>query len=307
MKFEIMLKILFELLNKKCVTTSYLARKYEVSQRSIYRYIDSLDMAGVPIYTIRGQHGGFAIVDTYKLSSTFMTKEEFEQTINALTSFNDSLPDKVLESAINKLKSNIKNQYVSMNLSSGNLIIDGGPWGNITGYKIKTNVIQKCINASNQLKIKYHDRNGSISERVINPYFVVFKQGLWYVYAFCNLRNEFRLFKIGRIEHATILDSTFEKVQLNKDELSLNFFENTVCEHVEMEFSDKIASDVEEWIGVENVKKINGINYADVELPYDNGLISKIMSFGNELKVLSPKKLIIDVKTCAEKICENYK
>ena len=74
-----------------------------------------------------------------------------------------------------------------------------------------------------------------------------------------------------------------------------------------MEFSDKIASDVEEWIGVENVKKINGINYEDVELPYDNGLISKIMSFGNELKILSPKKLIIDVKTCAENICKNYK
>ena len=72
MKFELMLGVLFELLSKKCVKAQYLADKFEVSVRSIHRYINCLEMAGVPIYTLRGNNGGFAIVDTYKFSSTFM-------------------------------------------------------------------------------------------------------------------------------------------------------------------------------------------------------------------------------------------
>lgn len=306
MKYEIMLKILFELLSKKCVTTSYLANKYQVSQRSIYRYINCIEMAGVPIYTVRGSKGGFSIIDTYKLSSTFLTKSEFEQTINALNSFNESLPDKTLESAINKLKSTIKNQYTSLDIQSGNLIIDGGPWGDTTGYKIKMNILQKCIQECLQLSIKYHDRNGSISERVINPYFILFKQGLWYVYAYCNLRKEFRLFKTARIEQANILDTTFIKQKINKNEISLNFFENNNCEQIEMEIDNSVLSDVEEWIGVENIKKENGKNIASVTLPYENGLVSKIMSYGKGIKVLSPKKLIDDIISTANELIKNY-
>ena len=79
MKYELMLSILFELLSKRTVKASYLASKYEVSVRSIYRYISSLEMAGVPIYTVRGYNGGFSIIDSYKLSSTFLTKAEYEQ------------------------------------------------------------------------------------------------------------------------------------------------------------------------------------------------------------------------------------
>ena len=79
MKFEIMLRILFELMSKKCVKAQYLADKFEVSVRSIHRYINALELAGVPIYTLRGNQGGFAIIDTYKFSSTFMSIKEFAQ------------------------------------------------------------------------------------------------------------------------------------------------------------------------------------------------------------------------------------
>ena len=116
MKYEIMLAILFELLSKKCVKASYLAEKYECTTRSIYRYIESLEMTGVPIYTIRGSKGGFSIMDTFKLSSTFLTAEEFEQTLSALNAVNTSVPSKSLQSAINKLKATVKNEFSGFNL-----------------------------------------------------------------------------------------------------------------------------------------------------------------------------------------------
>lgn len=307
MKFEIMLGVLFELLSKKCVKAQYLANKFEVSVRSIHRYINELELAGVPIYTLRGSNGGFAIIDTFRFSSSFMTEKEFNETINALSAICDSVPNKVLSSAINKLKSVIKNESSALNLKSGNLIIDSGPWGDAVGYKTKLTIIQRSIEDCKKLNIKYHDRNGEVSERIIEPHIIVFKQGLWYIFAFCTLRNEFRFFKTGRIEQANLLDEKFTRRNLSEVDIPLNFWENSVeTTDVMLEIDKSCLSDVEEWLGIENVSFINGKHVANVKLPYDNGLVTKIMSFGSGIKILSPTALVDDIKNCAKEILSNY-
>ncbi len=307
MKFEIMLRILFELMSKKTVKAQYLADKYEVSVRSIHRYINALEMAGVPIYTLRGNQGGFAIVDTYKLSSTFMTVSEFEQTINALSAITESVPNKDLTNVINKLKATVKNEYYGFDIKGGNLIIDAGPWGETNGYKNKLIIIQKSIDECKKLKITYHDRNGDITDRIIEPHVIVFKQGLWYVFAYCNLRKQFRFFKTGRIEYANLLDEQFIRQDLSKMELPLNFWHNNLqTENVVLEINKKCLSDVEEWLGIENIKKISGKFIADVNLPFDNGLVTKIMGYGNGVKVISPPQLKNAVQNFAKEILANY-
>lgn len=308
MKYEIMLGILFELLSKKTVTAAYLASKYDVSVRSIYRYIKSIELAGIPVYTNRGNGGGFQIIDTFKFSSTFFTQEEYEKVIQVLSTITDEVPNKLLTSVINKLKAATRNEYSRFDIKSGNLIIDSGNWGDTVGYKSKLKVLQTAIDENMKLSIKYHDRNGAVSERIIEPHVLVFKQGLWYAYAYCELRKEFRFFKTGRIEQARILPEKFIRRELSKEDLPLDFWHNTVnAEEITMEVSDAVLSDVEEWLGIENVHKENGKNLAVATLPYDNGLISKIMSFGSGLRVLSPKKLALSVKETADVIANNYK
>ena len=307
MKFEIMLKILFELMSKKCVKAQYLADKFEVSVRSIHRYINALELAGVPIYTLRGNQGGFAIIDTYKFSSTFMSVKEFEQTINALSAITESVPNKELNNVINKLKSVTRNEYSGFDVKGGNLIIDAGPWGDTVGYKSKLVVIQRSIEECKKLQIRYHDRNGDVTERTIEPHVIVFKQGLWYIFAYCYLRNEFRFFKTGRIEQATVLEEKFVRRDLSNKELPLNFWHNSVeTSEVVLEIDKKCLSDVEEWLGIENVETINGKHFATVNLPYDDGLVTKIMSYGNEIKVVSPKKLKTRISEFAKEILTNY-
>ncbi len=307
MKFEIMVSILFELLAKRSITAPYLAEKYGVSKRSIYRYIDALDMAGVPVYTIRGNGGGYSLVDTFRISSTYLTRTEFDQVIKTLKAINESVENKHLSKAITKFEAVSRHEYSGFNIKSGNLVIDGGPWGDAVGYKNKLKIIQKCIEDNLQLSIKYHDRNGSITERVIEPHTIVFKQGLWYVYAYCNLRNTFRLFKTGRIEQATVTNYKFERREIKEDELPLNTWYNSVetCE-VSMEISKEVLSDVEEWLGIENVEEINGKFLATVKLPDDNGLVSKIISYGKGIKVTSPQSLIDKIKENATELLNNY-
>ena len=308
MKFERLLDVLFELLSKKSVTATFLADKLEVSVRSIYRYVENLEAAGVPIYTTRGKNGGFHIVDTYRLSATFMTKEEFDGVINSLTAIANGVPDKTLESAINKLKATVKKEYSGFDVKGGNLIIDGGPWGDTVGYKTKLSVIAKSLSETKELFIRYHDRNGTVTERTIQPHIIVFKQGIWYVYAYCRLRKEFRFFKTGRIENAYILSTTFERKDLSEMDLPLDFWHNSVeAENVIMEINGKVVSDVEEWLGVENVKSAaNGKFIANVSLPFDDGLVSKIMSYGNGLKVIAPERLKDKIKATALSVAEQY-
>ena len=307
MKFEIMLGILFELMSKKCVKASYLAEKYEVSVRSIHRYINGLESAGIPIYTIRGNQGGFAIIDTFKFSSTFFTKSEYEQIINSLYAITSSVPNSLLSNAINKLKSSIRNEYSGFDIKSGNLIIDAGPWGDTVGYKSKLVVLQNGIENNKKLFIKYHDRNGDITERIIEPHGIVFKQGIWYVYAFCHLRNEFRFFKTGRIEHATMLKEKFVRRTLPDKDLPFNFWYNSVeAKEVTLKINKDCLSDVEEWLGIEKITTQNGKHYATVNLPFDKGLVSKIISFGSGIEVISPKELKSEIIRQAQEIISSY-
>ncbi len=307
MKFEILLEILFDLLNKKTVNAAQLAQEYGLSIRTIYRYINCLENAGVPIYTNRGRGGGICIIDTYRLSSTFMTVTEFRQTIKALSAMVENVPNKVLNSAIKKLKCAIKNEYSGFDIKSGNLIIDAGPWGDSIGYKSKLVVIQNAIEENRIISITYHDRNGTVTSRLIEPHVIVFKQGLWYVYAYCKLRNEFRFFKIGRIEGAKLTEMTFLRKEIKNDDLPLNFWHSSViAEMVEFEVDKKILSDIEEWIGIENIKQENGKYIARASLPYDDGLVSKIMSYGKGIKIIAPKDLRDKIKTVAEELIKIY-
>ena len=307
MKFEMMINVLFELLSKRSVSASYIAEKYGVSVRSVYRYAEALEAANVPIYTTRGKGGGFHLVDTYRLSSTFMTRDEFELVIDSLTAISGSVPDGKLLSAINKLKATVKPEYGGFDVKAGNLIIDAGPWGDTIGYKNKLQVIEKGIGENQKLSIRYHDRNGLVTERVIDPHIILFKQGLWYVYAFCNMRKDFRFFKTGRIESATLLNKKFVRQDLSKMDLPLDFWHNNLqaCP-VTLEIDAKVVSDVEEWLGIENVSRENGKIVANVSLPVDDGLVAKIIGFGSGLKVVQPKSLKDRVKAVAEEILKNY-
>ena len=145
MKFEIILRILFNLLSNKTVTAKSLAKEYEISVRTVYRYIGCLEAAGVPLYTTRGSGGGIHITDTYRLYSTFMTEKEYEQVIQSLSAIVKGVPNKTLQSAIDKLKSTVKNEYSGFDVKSGNLIIDAGPWGDTEGYKSKLLIVQQGI------------------------------------------------------------------------------------------------------------------------------------------------------------------
>ena len=305
MKAEILISLLFDLLAEKRLSAPQIARRYGVSTRTALRYIDTLTLAGVPVVAIRGQNGGFAVLDTYKLPAGFLTEEEHEAVTEALSAVNAQLGSAKLASGIKKLLATSKNTDNSLRFTSGNLIIDAGHWGDTGMYKKKLSFAERCIEENKVMFIRYHDRTGETSERSVEPHALLFKQGLWYIYAYCRLRGAFRFFKLGRIEQAKATEETFARREMPKADFTA-WYGAGQSVPARFEIEKSALSDFEEWVGIENIREINGVYIAEVSLPDDGGLVSKILTFGTGIKVLSPPELKKKVVDAAKAVAEYY-
>ncbi len=240
--------------------------------------------------------------ETYKLPASFFTKEESEFLTTVLNSMNSEVNSQMLSKILDKITSITKKSDENTSLDFGNLIIDGGPWGDIEGYKEAITFFENSIENKKIIHISYLNREGVSSERDIEPHTLILKQGLWYVYAYCLKRNEFRLFKVGRIEKANDTNKTFTRRSTENLKEDLNtWYKNLSVESVTLVVYKTAKADVEEWLGIDKVHKLaDGTLNATFNLPIDDVLVGKILSFGNKVKVLEPtslkNKLLLAVK-----------
>lgn len=307
MKFVILLDIFFELLAKRKITATYLAQKHELSVRTVYRYIDILSMT-VPIYVKQGRNGGICISDSYKLPVGFMTKEEYEAAIEALSAMYSQLPEERFLAAQRKLSSRLKSEIRDLTLSGelGSIIVDSSSWGD-SRFKDKIRFMEECIREKAVVEIDYHSRIGENSHRKIEPHVLVFKQGVWYVYAYCQKQSAFRLFRLGRIFSSFLTGESFEKRPFSREDISLNYWSNEVKSvDVLLEIKESAFADAQDWLGGENLQKHGESWFADLSLPNDSTLVKKIVGLGDGVIVRAPEALRNEVKKQAEKIVKLY-
>ncbi len=305
MKYNVMLKILMLLLQKRKLTATEISRRYEVSVRTVYRYIEELIVCGVPIDVARGRYGGITIADTFRLPAGYFTREEYAATINALDAMASQISDESITSAREKLESRQKNEKLEMSVC-GNVIVDSGSWGNSVKFSEKMQVCEQAVNDSKSLLIDYFSRGGEHSKRVIDPHVLILKQNVWYVWAFCHTKQEFRTFKIGRIKSASFTGKTFKKKEFTRDDIDLDF-KHTKEDFIEVTLSIEKNSlaDAEEWLGIDNVEPRGDGFIATLTLPDDDVLVNKILSYGGAVKVDAPEELKQRVREAARKIAED--
>ncbi|MDE6411954.1 MAG: YafY family transcriptional regulator [Clostridia bacterium] len=305
MKFQVMTGILFTLLARRKVSASYLAGKYGVSVRSIYRYIDEMTVAGVPIDVVRGAQGGIFISDAFTLSKGLLTKEEYRKTLESLLAMNEQLHDETLSEVIEKLNRREKAEERGIELS-GNIMVDGGTWGDERKFSDLLSVISHATEERKELYIEYADRGGERTHRTILPHLLVLKQNIWYVYAYCKLREEFRLFKLGRIRSVINTGESFERLPFKREDIPLSFWKTANEIDAKFKVSPECLPFVEEWLGVQNVYEQDGEYFAEAFLPDDDALIGRILSVGAGFKVLSPESLVGRVKDEIKKLSDCY-
>lgn len=304
MKYEVMFKIMTRLLQKRKVTAKEIAEKYDVSIRSVYRYVEELIVCGVPIDISRGRYGGLSIADTFRLPAGYFTREEFSAAINALNAMASQINDENIISAREKLESKQKNEVRELSVC-GNIIVDGGTWGGGAKFTEKMRVCEQAVNQSKSLLIDYISRGGEHSKRVIDPYVLIFKQSVWYVYAFCHTKQSFRTFKIGRIKSAAFTGAEFVKKAFTREDIDLNLnYNDKQLTEVTLEIDKSSLADAEEWLGIDNIEPLGDKLVANISLPDDDSLVNKILSYGGNVRVAEPSALRERVKAAAKRIYE---
>ncbi len=306
MKYQIIMDMFFTLLARKRVSAAELAARYGVSVRSIYRYVEELTVSGVPVDIAHGRYGGVYISDAYKLPVNFLNKAEYRAALDAMQAMRGQIEDAALDSAIEKISSQYKKTDAELPVR-GDVIVDSSAWGDHR-FRDKIELLQRAVREKECLEIDYVARTGEETRRTVEPHVLVYKQNVWYIYAWCRKRAAFRLFKVGRIRMAVRTGQTFEKRDFSPEDIPLRFDrEDGEPVEVELEISPAALPDVEEWLGVDCIRRTkDGKLSAVVALPDDEGLIRKLLGLGAGVRVLAPERVKAAVKAAAEKMISLY-
>ena len=302
MKFSILLSIFFELLAKRKLTAKYLSEKHEISPRTVYRYVESL-AEHTPLFIKRGRNGGICLADNYKLPVGYMTETEYVAAIEALTLAYAQHPDEKFLLAKRKLSAQCKEDKKKLLFSSesGSFFADSGVWGDMHVFSEKLRLTEESIKKRVVLQIGYQTDTGEKTQNKIEPHALIYKQNVWYLYAFCHESRKFESYRLGGIFALELTQTSFRKRPFSKENIPL--FENAQTQMVaaRLAFTKDAYLNAQNWLGVENLKKKNGVWYADLLLPDDETLVGKILSFGTDVKVVEPislqEKVLATVKT----------
>ena len=287
MQIPVLLGIMSTLLAAdETVNAQELAQKFEISKRSVYRYVAMLSEGGIPIETRMGRNGGWGIVDTYKLKATYFTEEEYQRLIFALQSF--SLQDDVTKNAIQKLSGLRRSHASATVLKSDQLVVDSADYS-VGDY---VNVLSDCISQRLLCNIEYHSKAGAVTSRSVEPYCLILKDGSWYVYCFCRMRKAFRYFKVSRMVRLSV-GERFSPREFSVDSSVIEsdvLRGKEICEVI-LSLQHKALSACEEWLGMGHVARVGDGYVAKASLPYDEMLVSRILSLGDGVRVEKPAKL----------------
>ena len=205
MKIDRLIGILSILLQKDTVTAPYLARHFEVSRRTINRDIEDLCRAGIPIVTRQGSGGGIAIMENYRMERTLLTTREMQDIRAGLRSL-DSINGTNRYGQLMEKLSTGSSDFMSGGQS---VLIDLSSW-----YKDalapRIEQIRHAIDNCLELEFIYYSPSGE-SARTIEPYYLIFRWSSWYVWGWCKTREDFRLFKLNRMDKLQISDLSFVK------------------------------------------------------------------------------------------------
>ncbi|NBH83253.1 YafY family transcriptional regulator [bacterium C-53] len=290
-------KIVYYLLDKRQATASELAEKFEVSVRTIYRDIDALSGAGVPIYAEAGRNGGIHLMNDFVLDKAVLSEEEKQEILAALQSLNST----------NNIGNNQTLHKLSaiFNMSSENwLEVDFSRWGNKGTDNEKFKLLRSAVIHQKCIKITYANSYGVISERIVQPLKMSYKSMAWYLKAYCMEKQDYRIFKLTRIIDLEILPRSFCKSLFPELDETLGRSYNTIILCFPKNMSYRVYDEFDKaWVS----KKENGDLIVSVEMPEDEWLIGYLLSFGTQIDIIEPVYLKDIVAEQAKKIYEKYK
>lgn len=301
MKIDRLFSILMIIVNKEKITAKELSEHFQVSVRTIQRDIDTLSMSGIPIYAEIGKNGGYQLLDNYKLDMNFLNTKEAKVIKSLLGSLEQAVPYLDIKSVSNKFS-----MIPSEELEDNKIVVKLNPLINEENFKNNIEIITKARDSYNKINIKYIDANFIETNRILCPYTLVMMGSIWYLYGYCNLREDFRLFKLSRIVSCDLLEEKFVVMETPKPspwEYNLDYKRDGT--NIILEIDKALQGKLIDYIDYRNCKIVNDKIIVNLNFPVDEWLYSFLFGLIPYVKIIEPvwlrEEFLERLKICMEK------
>ncbi len=299
MQINRLFEIVHILLNKKIVTAKELAGRFEVSVRTIFRDIEILSGAGIPIYMSKGRNGGISLMEGYILNKAVLSQEEKNQILSALQGLK-AVTDFEQDNAMSKLSA-MFGEY-----NTNWIEVDFSCWYNQEEIGRIFAVLKQAILSKNLVEFIYFNSNQESGLRIVEPLRLLYKGQAWYLFAYCRSKKDTRLFKLSRIKELNSIDENFSRNYTNQvfDE-NWGFQDEFI--DLKLKIDKKMGFRVfDEFDNSLTETDSDGNFIVTMHYPKGEWIFSYLMSFGESLEVLEPPEIREDVKKMLNIILKKY-
>lgn len=302
-------KIIYFLLENGKTTAPELAEYLEVSVRTIYRDIDVLSSAGIPVYALPGKSGGITLLDGFTLDRSLLSSDEQGQILTGLQALN-SIEQHNEKSLLTKLGS-----YFT-SASSSWIEVDLSNWRKSRHIQNNFNLIKSAIFDRHMICFQYFGTKGQTSDRCVEPQKLMFKGQDWYLYGFCRQKSDYRLFKLSRIKDLSLSDEFFSSHVPQASQITSTNVQPTsaepACISVLLKFDASVSYRVYDEFDEDCITPLDDCLSVKTELPGNpNMLLNYLFSYGSHVEIIEPahiRRLILnEVQKMNQiyKICKN--
>jgi len=289
-------EILYILLNKERVTAKQLAERFEVSTRTIYRDIDVISMAGVPIYTEKGKGGGISLLPDFVMNKSMLNDTEQQEVLSSLQG--------LAQLNITQTAATLEKLSATFNKTATDwLEVDFSGWESNNTQIFAT--LKEAILQHQIIEFDYLTSDGGITHRQVEPVKLWFKSRAWYLKTFCLLRQSARTFKLTRIRNLTLTDLFFPEREMkpNPEKIGTELTEPIIDFKLKIEpvaayriFDDFGNSELQE----------DGSYIVDISWVEDDWIYGLILSYGEHIEVIDPPHARETFRKKVKKINEKY-
>ncbi len=298
MKVDRLVSIIMVLLDQKRIGSQALADMFEVSTRTIYRDIEAIGAAGIPVRATAGVGGGFEIMPEYKLDRKVFSTADLSAILMGLSSLSGMMRGDELANALAKVKSFIPaDRARDIELKANQIHIDLSPWMGNRDIQPSLETIKTALQESRLLTFDYAGRHGQQTKRTAEPYQLVLKGSQWYWQGYCHERCDFRLFKLSRTSNLRMLEACFTPRDHPKPQLDFADALAAMQTEITIRIHTSIMDRVLDYCAFEHFTPEGGEHYI-VRFPFiENEYHYHILlGFGDRCECLAPLHIRTELK-----------
>lgn len=284
MQIERLVQMVFYIINREHVTAKDLADYFSVSTRTIYRDINTLTIAGIPIMSAKGTGGGISLLDGYTLDKSLFSKEEQQNIYQGLQMLQAAKYPNA-EIALSKIGAIFRNV-----LEPKWLEVDFSYWGSEEKEKVKISELQYAILNKHIIIFNYFNSELQKSEKTIEPLRLVFKSHAWYIVGYCRSRQDIRIFRMSRMKHIRVMPEIFERELPQDYSLTSECKEEYNIPIFKLKFASEIAYRLYDEFQENQVSVCEDGSYM-VTLQYQlsDWTLNYLLSFGKYVEIIEPE------------------